>query len=214
MNPSAAAARNWVPTVVENEGSRERSFDIFSRLLRDRIILIARPIDHVVANLVVAQLIFLAAQDPEREIQMYINSPGGSVASGFAIYDTMQHVAPPVSTVAIGRAASFGTILLMAGQKGRRMALPNARIHLHQPLIGGRGLAGQASDLDIHARELIRIKQELNRLIVSHTGQPAERVERDTDRDLFMSPEEAIAYGLIDHIVEPASTLAALSAPA
>jgi len=197
----------WVPTVTENEGgNRERSFDIYSRLLRDRIIMIGRPINDVVANLVVAQLIFLAAEDPEKEIQMYINSPGGSVASGFAIYDTMQYVPPPVSTVAVGRAASFGTVLLMAGAKGRRFALPNSRIHMHQPLISGRGLQGQATDLDIHAREIIRIKEELNKLISSHTGQALERVEKDTDRDYYMSPEEAIQYGLIDAIIDaPAS---------
>jgi ATP-dependent Clp protease protease subunit len=192
----------WVPTVIENEGgNRERSFDIYSRLLRDRIIMVARPIDDVVANLIVAQLIFLAADDPVKEIQMYINSPGGSVASGFAVYDTMQYVAPPVATFAVGRAASFGTVLLMAGAKGRRFALPNSRIHLHQPLIGGGGLQGQATDLDIHAREIVRIKDELNELIARHTGQPLERIERDTDRDFYLSPEEAIEYGLIDGVI-------------
>jgi ATP-dependent Clp protease protease subunit len=196
------ASMAWVPTVVENEGgNRERSFDIYSRLLRDRIVIVGRPIDDVVANLVVAQLIFLAADDPEKEIQIYVNSPGGSVASGFAIYDTMQYVSAPISTVAVGRAASFGTVLLMAGAKGRRLALPNARIHMHQPLITGRGLQGQASDLDIHAREIIRIKDELNQLIARHTGQPLERIERDTDRDFFLSPEEAIEYGLIDGMI-------------
>jgi ATP-dependent Clp protease, protease subunit len=192
----------YVPTVIENEGgNRERAFDIYSRLLRDRIILIGRPIDDVVANLVVAQLIFLQADDPDKEIQIYVNSPGGSVSAGFAIYDTMQYVKAPVSTVAIGRAASFGTVILMAGDKGRRFALPNARIHMHQPLIAGRGLQGQASDLDIHAREIVRIKQVLNELIAKHTGQPIERVERDTDRDYFLSPEEAIEYGLIDSMI-------------
>ena len=204
----------WVPTVVENDGSnRERSFDIFSRLLRDRIIMVGRPINDTVANLIVAQLIFLAADDPEKEIQIYINSPGGQVASGFAIYDTMQYIKPPVSTVAVGRAASFGTVLLMAGSRGRRFALPNARIHMHQPLISGRGLQGQATDLDIHAREILRIKQELNELIALHTGQPLARVEKDTDRDYYMSPEEAIVYGLIDGIIE-APALVALPAKA
>lgn len=205
----------WVPTVVENEGNRERSFDIYSRLLRDRIIMLARPVDDVVANLIVAQLIFLAAEDPEREIQIYVNSPGGAVAPGFAIYDTMQYIPCPVSTVAIGRAASFGTIILMGGTKGRRFALPNARIHLHQPLIGGQGLSGQASDLDIHARELLRIKQELNELIAHHTGQPLEKVEKDTDRDFFLSPEEAVTYGLIDGVIEgiPALGLAPSDQP-
>jgi ATP-dependent Clp protease, protease subunit len=208
----------YVPTVIENEGgNRERSFDIYSRLLRDRIILLGRPIDDVVANLVVAQLIFLQAEDPDKEIQIYVNSPGGSVAAGFAIYDTMQYVKAPISTVAIGRAASFGTVILMAGDKGRRFALPNARIHMHQPLIAGRGLQGQASDLDIHAREIVRIKQVLNDLIAKHTGQPIERVERDTDRDYFLSPEEAIDYGLIDGMINspvppPVAAAAAASA--
>jgi ATP-dependent Clp protease protease subunit len=193
----------WVPTVIENEGgNRERAFDIYSRLLRDRIVIVGRPIDDVIANLIVAQLIFLAAEDPDKEIQMYVNSPGGAVASGLAIYDTMQYVKPPISTVAVGRTASFGTVLLMAGAKGRRFALPNARIHLHQPLITGRGLTGQATDLDIHAREILRIKNELNHLIAQHTGQPLERIERDTDRDYYMSPEEAIAYGLVDGMIE------------
>jgi len=205
-------AMAFVPTVTENEGgNRERSFDIYSRLLKDRIILISRPIDDVVANLVVAQLIYLSADDPEKEIQIYVNSPGGSVTAGFAIYDTMQYVRPPVSTVCIGRTASFGTVILMAGAKGRRFSLPNATIHMHQPLIGGKGLQGQASDLDIHAREILRIKVVLNDLIVKHTGQPLERVERDTDRDYFLSPEEAITYGLIDGLIQqtPAPVLAA-----
>ncbi|MDQ6789912.1 MAG: ATP-dependent Clp protease proteolytic subunit [Candidatus Dormibacteraeota bacterium] len=193
----------WVPTVIENEGgNRERAFDIYSRLLRDRIVIVGRPIDDVMANLIVAQLIFLAAEDPDKEIQMYVNSPGGAVASGMAIYDTMQYVKPPISTVAVGRTASFGTVLLMAGAKGKRFALPNARIHVHQPLIAGRGLTGQATDLDIHAREILRIKNELNELIAQHTGQPLERIERDTDRDYYMSPEEAIVYGLIDGMID------------
>jgi ATP-dependent Clp protease, protease subunit len=193
----------YIPTVVENEGgNRERTFDIYSRLLKDRIILIGRPIDDVVANLVVAQLIYLAADDPEKEIQIYVNSPGGAVTAGLAIYDTMQYVQSPISTVCIGRAASFGTVILMAGAKGKRFSLPNATIHMHQPLIGGRGLQGQATDLDIHAREIVRIRGVLNDLIVKHTGQPLSRVERDTDRDFFLGPEEAKEYGLIDGIIE------------
>ena len=202
----------YIPTVTENEGgNRERSFDIYSRLLKDRIILIGRPIDDVVANLVVAQLIYLSADDPEQEIQIYINSAGGAVTAGFAIYDTMQYVQSPISTVCIGRAASFGTVVLMAGAKGKRYSLPSSTIHMHQPLIGGKGLQGQASDLDIHAREILRIKVVLNDLIVKHTGQPLERVERDTDRDYFLSPEEAISYGLIDGLIQqtPAPVLAA-----
>ena len=203
----------WVPTVTENDGgARERSYDIYSRLLKDRIILVGRPINDVVANLIVAQLVFLAADDPAKEIQIYINSPGGQVASGFAIYDTMQYIAPPITTVAVGRAASFGTVLLMAGTKGKRYALPNARIHMHQPLISGRGLQGQATDLDIHAREIIRLKQVLNELIAKHTGQPLERVEKDTDRDYYLSPEEAVAYGLIDGIIEHQDQAAAAAA--
>ncbi len=202
----------YIPTVTENEGgNRERSFDIYSRLLKDRIILIGRPIDDVVANLVVAQLIYLSADDPEKEIQIYVNSPGGAVSAGFAIYDTMQYVQSPISTVCIGRAASFGTVVLMAGTKGRRFSLPSATIHMHQPLIGGKGLQGQASDLDIHAREIVRIRSVLNELIAKHTGQSLERVERDTDRDFFLNPEEAVEYGLIDGLIQqtPVPVLAA-----
>jgi ATP-dependent Clp protease protease subunit len=202
----------FIPTVTENEGgNRERSFDIYSRLLKDRIILIGRPIDDVVANLVVAQLIYLAADDPEKEIQIYVNSPGGAVSAGFAIYDTMQYVQAPISTVCIGRAASFGTVVLMAGAKGRRFSLPSATIHMHQPLIGGKGLQGQASDLDIHAREIVRVRTVLNELIAKHTGQALERVERDTDRDFFLNPEEAVEYGLIDGLIQqtPVPVLAA-----
>jgi ATP-dependent Clp protease, protease subunit len=191
-----------IPTVIENEGgNRERAFDIYSRLLRDRIIIVGRPIDDTMANLIVAQLVFLAAEDADKEIQIYVNSPGGSVSAGFAIYDTMQYVPCPVSTLALGRAASFGTVILMAGSKGKRFALPNARIHLHQPLIAGQGLQGQASDLEIHAKEIMRIKAELNELIAKHTGQPLERVEKDTDRDFYLSPQEAIEYGLIDGVI-------------
>src|SRR5438309_2083113 len=204
----------YIPTVTENEGgNRERSFDIYSRLLKDRIILIGRPIDDVVANLVVAQLIYLAADDPEKEIQIYVNSPGGAVSAGFAIYDTMQYVQAPISTVCVGRAASFGTVVLMAGKKGRRFSLPSSTIHMHQPLITGQGMQGQASDLDIHAREIVRIRGVLNDLIVKHTGQTLERVERDTDRDFFLNPEEAVEYGLIDGIIQqtPVPVLAATS---
>ena len=197
----------YIPTVIENEGgNRERAFDIYSRLLRDRVIILGRPIDDAMANLIVAQLIFLAADDPEKEIQVYINSPGGQVSAGFAIYDTMQYVPAPIMTVAMGMAASFATVILMAGAKGKRFALPNARIHLHQPLIGGRGLSGQASDLEIHANEIIRVKKELNGLIAKHTGQPLERVEKDTDRDFYLSPEEAIEYGIIDGVISQIPT--------
>ena len=215
--PVLLPAVAYIPTVTENEGgNRERSFDIYSRLLKDRIILIGRPMDDVVANLVVAQLIYLSADDPDKEIQIYVNSPGGSVTAGFAIYDTMQYVRSTISTVCIGRAASFGTVILMAGAKGRRFSLPSSTIHMHQPLIGGRGLQGQASDLDIHAREIVRIKGVLNELIAKHTGQPIERVERDTDRDFFLTPSEAVDYGLIDGIIEstPVAVLAGAAQPA
>jgi len=192
----------YIPTVIENEGgNRERAFDIYSRLLRDRVIILGRPIDDTMANLIVAQLIFLSADDPEKEIQIYINSPGGSVSAGFAIYDTMQYVPAPITTVAMGMAASFATVILMSGTKGHRFALPNSRIHLHQPLIGGRGLSGQASDLEIHANEIIRVKKELNQLIATHSGQTLEKIEKDTDRDFYLSPEEAIEYGLIDGVI-------------
>src|SRR5260221_4189329 len=192
-------AVGYVPTVTENEGgNRERTFDIYSRLLKDRIILIGRPIDDVVANLVVAQLMYLAADDPEKEIQIYVNSPGGSVSSGFAIYDTMQYVQAPISTVCIGRAASFRTGARMAGAKGRRFSLPSFNIHMHQPLIGGRGMAGPGTDPYIHAREIIRIRGVLNELIAKHTGQSLERGERDTDRDYFLTPQETGDYGLND----------------
>jgi ATP-dependent Clp protease, protease subunit len=202
----------YIPTVVENEGgNRERTFDIYSRLLKDRIIIIGRPIDDVVANLVVAQLMYLAADAPDKEIQIYVNSPGGAVTAGLAIYDTMQYVRAPISTVCIGRAASFGTVILMAGAEGKRFSLPNSNIHMHQPLIGGKGLQGQASDLDIHAREILRIRSVLNELIAKHTGQPLARVERDTDRDFFLNPQEAVEYGLIDGIIAetPVPVLAA-----
>ena len=202
----------YIPTVVENEGgNRERTFDIYSRLLKDRIILIGRPIDDVVANLVVAQLMYLTADDPGKEIQIYVNSPGGAVTAGLAIYDTMQYVQSPISTVCIGRAASFGTVVLMAGTKGKRFSLPSSNIHMHQPLIGGKGLQGQASDLDIHAREIIRIRGVLNELIAKHTGQDIERIERDTDRDYFLNPAEAVDYGLIDGIIQ-GTQVAALAA--
>jgi ATP-dependent Clp protease, protease subunit len=198
----ASSGMAYIPTVIENEGgNRERAFDIYSRLLRDRVIILGRPIDDTMANLIVAQLIFLSADDPEKEIQIYINSPGGSVSAGFAIYDTMQYVPAPIMTVAMGMAASFATVILMSGAKGKRFALSNARIHLHQPLIGGRGLSGQASDLEIHANEIIRVKKELNQLIAQHSGQPLEKIERDTDRDFYLSPEEAIDYGLIDGVI-------------
>ena len=190
----------YVPTVVENEGgNRERTFDIYSRLLKDRIIIIGRPIDDVVANLVVAQLMYLNADDPEKEIQIYVNSPGGAVTAGLAIYDTMQFIKPDVSTMCIGQACSAGSLLLMAGAKGKRFSLPNSRIMIHQP---SGGAQGQATDIEIQAREILYIRQRLNQLYVDHTGQPLEKIERDMERDRFMNPVEAKDYGLIDLVLD------------
>lgn len=190
-----------VPTIIENTGRGERAYDLYSRLLRERIIMINGAIEENLAGLVVAQLLFLAAESSEREINLYISSHGGVIDAGLAIHDTLRHLPCPISTTCVGYAASFGTVLLMAGDKGRRRALPHARIHMHQPLIQG-GLGGQATDIDIHARELLHTRDVINDLFVYHTGQPLERIKRDSDRDFFMSAEEAIEYGLIDEILE------------
>ncbi|MEW9700175.1 ATP-dependent Clp endopeptidase proteolytic subunit ClpP [Paenibacillus sp. SI8] len=187
-----------IPMVVEQEARGERSYDIYSRLLKDRIIFIGSAIDDDVANLVIAQLLFLSAQDPEKDIHLYINSPGGSVTAGMGIFDTMQFIKPDVSTICVGMAASMGSLLLTAGAKGKRFALPNAEVMIHQPLGGVRG---QATDIKIHADWIIKTKQKLNQIYVERTGQPLEKIERDTDRDNFMSAEEAKAYGLIDEVI-------------
>ncbi len=187
-----------VPYVVEQTGRGERSYDIFSRLLKDRIVFLGGPISDDLANLVTAQLLFLESEDPEREINMYINSPGGSVTAGLAIYDTMQFVKPPVSTLCVGQAASMGSLLLAAGAKGRRYALPHSRILIHQ--VSG-GFEGQASDIEIHAREALRLREILNNILAHHTGQNAKKVEKDTDRDNFMSAAQAVEYGLIDEVI-------------
>ncbi len=187
-----------IPYVIEQTNRGERSYDIYSRLLKDRIIFLGSAIDSDVANSVVAQLLFLAADDPEKDIQMYINSPGGSVSAGLAIYDTMQHIKPDVSTMCIGLAASMGAVLLTAGAKGKRYALPNSEIMIHQPLGGARG---QASDIQIHAEHIIKTRQRLNHILSERSGQPLEKVERDTDRDNFLSAEDAKAYGLIDEVI-------------
>jgi ATP-dependent Clp protease protease subunit len=190
-----------VPTVIETTGRGERAYDIYSRLLRDRLIMINGPIEANLASLAVAQLLFLYSEDSQREINVYINSPGGEVTSGLAIYDTMRSLSCPVATTCVGFAASFGTILLMAGDKGLRRSLPHARIHIHQPLIQG-GIGGQATDIDIHAREILHTRDVLNEIIHHHTGQPLERIKRDTERDFFMSPEEAIEYGIVDEVLK------------
>jgi ATP-dependent Clp protease protease subunit len=190
----------FVPTVIETTGRGERAYDIFSRLLRERIIMVNGPIEETMANLVVAQLLFLAAEDNNREINVYINSPGGTVTSGLAIYDTMRILTCPVATTCVGFAASFGTVLLMAGDRGLRRSLPHARIHMHQPLIQG-GIGGQATDIDIQAREILHTRDVLNEIIQHHTGQTLERIRRDTERDYFMSASEAIDYGIIDEVL-------------
>ena len=189
-----------IPTVIEQSGRGERAFDIYSRLLKERIIFSVGPVNDHTANLVVAQMLFLESENPDKDIFFYINSPGGSVTAGMSIFDTMNFIKPDVSTLCLGQAASMGAFLLSAGTKGKRFALPNSRIMIHQPLISG-GLGGQASDIEIHARELIKIKQKLNEFLAKHTGQPLEKVERDTDRDNFMSAEAAQEYGLIDQVI-------------
>ncbi|NLP13090.1 MAG: ATP-dependent Clp endopeptidase proteolytic subunit ClpP [Clostridium sp.] len=188
-----------VPVVVEQTNRGERSYDIYSRLLKDRIIVLSDEVNDVTASLVVAQLLFLEAEDPDKDIQLYINSPGGSVTSGFAIFDTMQYVKPDVSTICIGMAASMGAFLLAAGTKGKRFALPNSEIMIHQPLGGARG---QATDIKIHAEQIIKIKNKINKILSERTGQPFEKIERDTERDFFMSAEEAKTYGIIDEVME------------
>jgi ATP-dependent Clp protease protease subunit len=186
-----------VPVVVEQTNRGERSYDIYSRLLKDRIIMLSDQVNDVTASLVVAQLLFLEAEDPDKDIYLYINSPGGSITSGMAIYDTMQHIKPDVSTICVGMAASMGAFLLAAGAKGKRYALPNSEIMIHQPL---GGFQGQATDIGIHAERILRIKDNLNKILSERTGQPLEKVEKDTERDNFMSAEEAKAYGLIDDV--------------
>jgi ATP-dependent Clp protease protease subunit len=193
-----------IPTVIENTGRGERAYDIYSRLLRERIVMVNGPIEDSIANLVVAQLLFLASESAEREINLYITSPGGVVRAGLAIYDTMRQLPCPVATTCVGYAASFGTILLLAGDHGLRRALPNARIHMHQPLIQGGGIEGQATDIDIHAREILYMRDTLNGIIHKHTGQSLERIKHDTERDYFLSAQEAIAYGIIDEVLPEA----------
>ncbi|KAF0815252.1 ATP-dependent Clp protease proteolytic subunit [Andreprevotia sp. IGB-42] len=189
----------YVPMVIEQSGRGERAYDIYSRLLKERVIFLVGPVNDAVANVIVAQLLFLESENPDKDIHLYINSPGGSVTAGMSIYDTMQFIKPKVSTLCVGMAASMGAFLLAGGAEGKRFALPNARIMIHQPLIGG--LQGQASDIEIHARELIKTKRLLNELLAKHTGQSLETIERDTDRDNFMSSAEAQKYGLIDEVL-------------
>ncbi|ALA54099.1 ATP-dependent Clp endopeptidase proteolytic subunit ClpP [Shouchella clausii] len=190
---------NLIPTVIEQTNRGERAYDIYSRLLKDRIIMLGSGVDDNVANSIVAQMLFLQAEDPEKDISLYINSPGGSITAGMAIYDTMQFIKPDVSTICIGMAASMGAFLLTAGAKGKRMALPNSEVMIHQPL---GGMQGQAADMEIHARRIIQMREKLNQIMAERSGQPYERIARDTDRDNFMTAEQAKEYGLIDKVIE------------
>lgn len=189
----------YIPYVIEQTGRGERSYDIYSRLLKERIIFLGTDVNDAIANIIIAQLLFLESEDPEKDIYLYINSPGGVVTSGMAIYDTMQYIRPDVATVCVGQAASMGAVLLAGGAKGKRSALPHSRIMIHQPL---GGFSGQASDVEIHAKEMLRIKQELNHILANHTGKPLAQVEEDSDRDFFMSAAQAKEYGLIDDVFE------------
>lgn len=193
---------NLIPTVIEQTNRGERAYDIYSRLLKDRIIFLGTAIDDQVANAVVAQLLFLASDDPDKDISLYINSPGGSISAGMAIYDTIQHIKPQVSTICIGLAASMGAFLLAAGEKGKRFALPNSEVMIHQPL---GGTQGQATDIEIHAKRILKMREQLNIILAERTGQPLERIEKDTDRDNFMSAAEAKEYGLVDEVITSAT---------
>lgn len=209
-SPLATLTSYYAPTVIETTARGERAFDIFSRLLRERIVFLGMPIDDTVANLIVAQLLLLEGEDPEKDIRLYINSPGGSVTAGLAIYDTIQHIHSDVSTICLGQAASMGAFLLAAGTKGKRLALPHSRVLIHQPLGGAQG---QASDVEIQAREMIRIKRQLNELMASHTGQSVKQIEKDTDRDNILTAQEAKEYGIVDEVIvklEDAPSLAAV----
>lgn len=198
---SFSTPMNWMPYVVEQTPRGERGYDIYSRLLKDRIVFIGTPIDDHVANLIIAQMLFLESEDPEKDISVYINSPGGSVTAGLAIYDTMQYIKPDVATLCMGQAASMGAVLLSGGVKGKRYALPNSRVMIHQPL---GGMRGQASDMEIQAREILKMKKLLNGLLATHAGKDPEVVEQDSDRDFFMSAEQAMDYGLIDKVITKA----------
>ena len=198
-NARIEQSRNVIPMVVESSGRGERAYDIYSLLLKERIIFLGTAIDDQVANVIVAQLLFLNHEDPEKEIQMYVNSPGGVIYAGLAIYDTMQMISNPINTVAVGVTASFGTVILTAGTKGRRYALPNSTIHMHQPLGGAQG---QATDIEIQAKQIMRLKSLLNGVMAKHTGQPLEVIERDLDRDYYLDAKQAVAYGLVDQVLE------------
>jgi ATP-dependent Clp protease protease subunit len=188
-----------IPMVVEQTSRGERAYDIYSRLLKDNVVFLGQPIDDMVSNLIIAQLLFLEAENPEKDISIYINSPGGSITAGLAIYDTMQYVKPDIQTICIGQAASMAAVLLAAGKKGKRFALPNSRVLIHQPLM--HGLGGQASEIDIHAKDIMRMKAKMSQILANHTGQPFEKVDRDTDRDYILQAAEAVEYGLVDQVI-------------
>ena len=200
-----------IPMVIEQTGRGERSYDIYSRLLKERIIFVGTPVNDAVANLIIAQMLFLASEDPQKDISIYLNTPGGSVTAGLAIYDTMQYISTDVATICIGQASSMGAVLLAGGTKGKRQTLPNARILLHQPM---GGIGGQAADMEIHAREILKIRQQLNEILAECTGQPLDRAQQDTERDFFMSPDQAKEYGLIDEIIAPSVAQAEAAAVA
>ncbi len=189
----------YMPYVVEQTSRGERSYDIYSRLLKDNVIFLGQPIDDTVSNLVIAQLLFLEAENPEKDISIYINSPGGSITAGLAIYDTMQYVKPDIATICLGQAASMAAVLLAAGMKGKRYVLPNSRVLIHQPLM--HGLGGQATEIDIHARDIMRMKARMNQILSNHTGQPVDKIDRDTDRDYILQAQDAVEYGLVDQVI-------------
>jgi len=191
-----------IPMVVEQTSRGERAYDIYSRLLKDNVIFLGQPIDDTVSNLIIAQLLFLEAENPEKDISLYINSPGGSITAGLAIYDTMQYVKPGIQTLCVGQAASMAAVLLAAGTKGKRFALPNSRVVIHQPLIMGGGLSGQATEIDIHAKDIMRMRHRMTEILAKHTGQNVEKIDRDTDRDYILQAHEAVEYGLVDQVME------------
>jgi ATP-dependent Clp protease, protease subunit len=190
-----------IPMVVEQTSRGERAYDIYSRLLKDNVIFLGQPIDDTVSNLIIAQLLFLEAENPEKDISLYINSPGGSITAGLAIYDTMQYVKPDIQTICIGQAASMAAVLLAAGKKGKRYCLPNSRVVIHQPLIMGGGLSGQASEIDIHAKDIMRMRNRMNEILSNHTGQAVDKIDRDTDRDYILQANDAVTYGLVDQVI-------------
>ena len=198
-----------IPMVVEQTSRGERAYDIYSRLLKDNVIFLGQPIDDTVSNLIIAQLLFLEAENPEKDISLYINSPGGSITAGLAIYDTMQYVKPNIQTLCVGQAASMAAVLLAAGSKGKRFALPNSRVVIHQPLIMGGGLSGQATEIDIHAKDIMRMRHRMNEILAKHTGQDVDKIERDTDRDYILQASEAVTYGLVDQVMEKREETAA-----